>query len=252
MVIPGRILIIWNIYLNQKTPQHIAIIMDGNGRWAENRALMRIEGHKAGLESVKIVIQCCLKKQVACLSLFAFSSENWSRPAEEVDFLMQLFLEALQQELAEMNSHGIRLRFTGDRSPLSDVLKAQMQTAESLTQHNQALVLNIVVNYGGKWDIVTATKKIVSAVQSGDLHLKDINENTFSQYLDTAELPEVDLFIRTSGELRLSNFFLWQLAYTELVFSDVHWPDFKEEAFEEALTSYSKRNRRFGRVATEE
>lgn len=240
-----------SIFLNQQIPQHIAIIMDGNGRWAENRSLMRIEGHKAGLESVKTVIQCCLNRKVACLSLFAFSSENWSRPVEEVDFLMQLFLDALKQELAEMHEHGIRLCFSGDRQPLSQVLQKQMQAAEMLTNANKNLILNIVINYGGKWDILTATKKIAAAVKSGDLALADINEKNFGNYLNTAKLPEVDLFIRTSGELRLSNFFLWQLAYTELYFTEVHWPDFKEEAFEQALTEYSKRNRRFGRIPTE-
>jgi undecaprenyl diphosphate synthase len=237
--------------LNQKTPQHIAIIMDGNGRWAENRALLRIEGHKSGLESVKTIIQCCLNNKVACLSLFAFSSENWSRPVDEVDFLMQLFLDALKQELEKMHSHGIRLCFTGDRQPLSKALQEQMQASEQLTEHNQVLILNIVVNYGGKWDIVSATKKIAAAVQSGQLLLADVNEANFSEYLDTAKLPEVDLFIRTSGELRLSNFFLWQLAYTELYFTEVLWPDFKEQAFEDALAAYSQRNRRFGRILPE-
>lgn len=226
--------------------------MDGNGRWAENRSMMRIEGHKAGLESVKAVIQCCLDKKVACLSLFAFSSENWSRPMEEVSFLMQLFLDALKQELVEMHGHGISLRFSGDRSPLPQALQEQMQAAEKMTAANQKLILNIVVNYGGKWDIVTAAKKMAAAVQSGELALADINESNFAACLDSAGLPEVDLFIRTSGELRLSNFFLWQLAYTELYFSEVHWPDFKKEAFEAALNEYGKRNRRFGRIVAED
>lgn len=237
--------------MNHNIPQHVAIIMDGNGRWAEKRSLMRIEGHKAGLESVKAIVQCCLNKKIACLSLFAFSSENWLRPAAEVNFLMQLFLDALKQELPEMHHHGIRLRFTGDRQQLSAPLQEQMLNAEKLTTDNQALILNIVINYGGKWDIVNAAKKIAAAVQAGDLSLSDINEDNFGQNLDTAELPVVDLFIRTSGELRLSNFFLWQLAYTELYFTEVAWPDFKEEAFENALAAYQKRNRRFGRISTE-
>jgi len=235
--------------LDQKVPEHVAIVMDGNGRWAETRGLERIEGHKAGVESVKKMISCCLEKKISCLSLFAFSSENWSRPAEEVNFLMELFLTALKKEISELNQHGVRMRFTGDRTALSSVLQAQMLEAESLTKNNQHLILNIVVNYGGKWDLVTAAKKMAEAVLSGDIDLAEINEVNFAQYLDTNGLPEPDLFIRTSGELRISNFYLWQLAYTELYFTDVHWPDFNEKEFDLALISFSKRKRRFGQVS---
>ena len=220
--------------------------MDGNGRWAENRGLARIEGHKAGVESVKKMIRCCLEKKIACLSLFAFSSENWSRPAEEVNFLMELFLEALRNELPELKQNGIRMRFTGDRSLLSALLQEQMQEAEALTQDNQQLILNIVVNYGGKWDIVAAAKKITLAVQKGQLLLDEVNEAVFAQFLDTDGLLEPDLFIRTSGELRISNFFLWQLAYTELYFTEVLWPDFNEQELDKALAAYQQRTRRFG------
>lgn len=237
------------VVLEHKLPQHIAIVMDGNGRWAENRGLARIEGHKAGVESVKKMIRCCLEKKIPCLSLFAFSSENWSRPAEEVNFLMKLFLEALRNELAELNQHGIRMHFTGDRSLLSAVLQKQMHEAETLTRNNQQLILNVVVNYGGKWDIVTAAKKMTQAVVNGQLTLDEINEEAFAQFLDTDGLPEPDLFIRTSGELRISNFFLWQLAYTELYFTEVHWPDFNEHELSLALASFSKRKRRFGLVS---
>jgi undecaprenyl diphosphate synthase len=236
------------VVLDYKLPQHIAIVMDGNGRWAENRGLARIEGHKAGVETVKKMIRSCLEKKIGCLSLFAFSSENWSRPIAEVNFLMELFVEALRKELPELNQHGIRIRFTGDREPLSPVLQKEMLEAEFLTQDNQQLILNVVVNYGGKWDIVTAAKKMSRAVISGQVALDEINESNFAQFLDTDGLPEPDLFIRTSGELRISNFFLWQLAYTELYFTEVHWPDFNNEELELALESFSKRKRRFGQI----
>lgn len=238
------------VVLDHKLPQHIAIVMDGNGRWAENRGLPRIEGHKAGVESVKKMISCCLEKKIPCLSLFAFSSENWSRPIEEVNFLMELFIEALRKELAELNKHGIQMRFTGDRSLLSPVLQKQMQESELATKDNQQLILNVVVNYGGKWDIVTAAKKMTQAVVNGQLSLDEINETVFAQFIDTDGLVEPDLFIRTSGELRISNFFLWQLAYTELYFTEVHWPDFSEHELGLALASFSKRKRRFGRVSS--
>lgn len=236
------------VVLEHKLPQHVAIVMDGNGRWAENRGLARIEGHKAGVETVRKMISCCVEKKIACLSLFAFSSENWSRPVEEVNFLMELFLAALKKELAELNQHGIRMRFTGDRSQLSPILQKQMLEAEGLTKDNQQLILNVVINYGGKWDLITAAKKMTQAVIDGELELNAINEETFSHFLDTDGLPEPDLFIRTSGELRISNFFLWQLAYTELYFTEVHWPDFNEHELDLALESFSKRKRRFGQV----
>jgi len=237
------------VVLDHKIPQHIAIVMDGNGRWAKQRGLPRIEGHKAGVASVKKMIRNCLVKKVACLSLFAFSSENWSRPIEEVNFLMELFINALQKELEELNQHGIQMRFTGDRSGLSSALQKQMQEAEDLTANNDQLILNVVVNYGGKWDLVTAAKKMAQAVIRGELTLDAINESSFATFLDTAGLPDPDLFIRTSGELRISNFFLWQLAYTELYFTKVHWPDFSDHEFELALASFSKRKRRFGQIS---
>lgn len=238
----GRVVLDYNI------PQHIAIVMDGNGRWAESRGLARIEGHKAGVASVKKMITCCLEKKIPCLSLFAFSSENWLRPVEEVNFLMELFLESLSKELPELNQHGIRMHFTGDRTQLSPILQKQMREAEILTAENKQLTLNVVVNYGGKWDLVNAAKKMTRAIIDGQLTLDEINEVTFAQYLDTDGLPEPDLFIRTSGELRISNFFLWQLAYTELYFTEVHWPDFNEQELGLALASFSKRKRRFGQV----
>jgi undecaprenyl diphosphate synthase len=236
--------------LNYKLPKHIAIVMDGNGRWAERRGLARIEGHKAGVDSVRAIIRSCAEKKISCLSLFAFSSENWQRPTEEVNFLMELFIEALKNEVEELNEHGIQMRFTGDRSRLSEALQKQMAQAEQVTKGNQQLILNLVVNYGGKWDLVTAAKKMTQAVINGELNIKDIDEEHYAQFLDTDGLPEPDLFIRTSGELRISNFFLWQLAYTELYFTEVHWPDFRQQELENALDSFNKRKRRFGQVTS--
>jgi undecaprenyl diphosphate synthase len=235
--------------LHSKIPQHVAIVMDGNGRWAENRGLARIEGHKAGVNTVKKITRACMEKKIACLSLFAFSSENWSRPKEEVSFLMELFLHALKEEVPELNQHGIRIVFTGDRTPLMPILQQQMQAAETLTKSNKEFTLNVLLNYGGKWDIVNAAKKMAQAAIKGELYLDTIDETTFANFLGTANLTAPDLFIRTSGELRLSNFYLWQLAYTELYFTDKHWPDFDEQEFELALDSFAKRNRRFGHVA---
>ncbi len=224
--------------------------MDGNGRWAESRGLPRIEGHKAGVESVRAMIRSCLEKKIPCLSLFAFSSENWQRPSDEVNFLMELFIEALKNELDELKQHGVQMRFTGDRTRLSELLQKQMAEAEQVTLTNQQLILNVVVNYGGKWDLLTAAKKMTQAVLNGDLDIEKIDEDIFARFLDTHDLPEPDLFIRTSGELRISNFFLWQLAYTELYFTEVHWPDFCQKELDRALESFGKRKRRFGQVSS--
>lgn len=237
------------IVLNDSLPQHIAIVMDGNGRWAQNRDLLRVEGHRAGVEAVKIVIRCCLQKRIPILSLFAFSSENWARPKPEVEFLMQLFVEALKKEIDELHQHGISLRFSGDRSALSPSLCEQMQAAEKLTKYNKELILHIVINYGGKWDLVQATKNLLKKICAGTLTVDAINESLLAEHLSTAPLPDPDLFIRTSGEQRISNFFLWQIAYTELYFSEVLWPDFNEEEFNKALTCFSQRERRFGKTS---
>jgi len=223
--------------------------MDGNGRWAENRNLPRVEGHRVGMDTVKSVVQYCLQKEIRILSLFAFSSENWTRPEMEVDFLMHLFIQAIEREIRELNEHGVCLRFTGERSQLPPELCAQMSAAEALTSKNSKLTLNLVVNYSGKWDILLAAKKLAAQVANGTLSLEQVNETEFSQLLDTRDLPDPDLFIRTSGEQRISNFFLWQLAYTELYFSEVHWPDFNVAEFEKALASFSVRERRYGQIS---
>lgn len=235
--------------MDDRQPKHIAIVMDGNGRWAQSRGLPRIDGHQAGVESVRAVIRWCLAKKIPYLSLFAFSSENWQRPTEEVNFLMELFIVALKNELDELDEHGVRLCFTGDRTRLSLSLQQQMSLSEQKTKKNSQLTLNLVVNYGGKWDIAAAAKKITQAVLDGALDVADINEATFDTFLDTGDLPAPDLFIRTSGELRISNFFLWQLAYTELYFTEAHWPDFSQHEFELALESFAKRKRRFGQLS---
>lgn len=220
--------------------------MDGNGRWAENRGLPRVEGHRVGVEAVKAIVQSCLENKIAVLSLFAFSSENWARPAIEVDFLMQLFVKALGREIQELHQHGVCLRFTGDRSNLSELLCREMQAAESLTSKNSQLILNIALNYGGKWDIVQAAKALVKQAIDDEISLENIDEIAFEKLLNTSGLPDPDLFIRTSGEQRISNFFLWQLAYTELYFSDILWPDFTADEFEKALACFSMRKRRYG------
>ncbi len=222
--------------------------MDGNGRWAENRGLDRVEGHRAGVEAVRTVVQCCLQKKIAALSLFAFSSENWARPAEEVEFLMQLFLQALTREIKELHQQGVRLRFIGARAHLSKALCDEMLEAETLTAGNSQLILNFALNYGGKWDIVQAAVGLARQVVEGNLSLENIDETAFARLLSTHDLPDPDLLIRTSGEQRISNFFLWQLAYTELYFSEIFWPDFTASEFDKILNCFSGRKRRYGQT----
>ena len=237
--------------MDQKVPQHIAIVMDGNGRWAAEQGLPRVEGHRMGVESIRRVVDECLLHQIPFLSLFAFSSENWARPKDEVDYLMALFVESIEQEMALLLEKGVRMCFTGDRSRLSEILIACMQSIESLTAHHNKLVMNIVFNYGGRWDIVQAARTVAIQVSQGELAPEDIDEHLFSTLLDTRDIPDPDLFIRTSGELRISNFFLWQLAYSELYFCDLFWPDFSKEAFQEALTCFAMRRRRFGKTGVQ-
>ncbi len=223
--------------------------MDGNGRWAANKGLSRSEGHRAGVDVVKTIVKASLENKIKFLSIWAFGQDNWSRPIAEVDFLMQLFIQSLEQEIDELNQNGVKLRFTGDRNRLSQPLQAGMQLAESMTMHNRVLTLNVVINYGGKWDIVQATKQIAAQVATGKLTIEDIDENLFSVFLQTHDLPDPDLFIRTSGEQRISNFLLWQLAYTEMYFSAVCWPDFTIDEFNKALDNFANRERRFGRTS---
>ena len=227
-------------------PRHIAIIMDGNGRWAKQRFLPRIAGHRRGVESVRAIVKLCIELGVEHLTLFAFSSENWRRPADEVSMLMQLFMLALQQEVKKLHSGGVRLRIVGDLSRFEPKLVKLIRNSEQLTQENTRLTLTVAANYGGRWDILQA----VHAMLTDRPELAaTFTEADLSAYLSMSYAPEPDLFIRTGGEQRISNFLLWQLAYTELYFTDTLWPDFDRQALELAIQSYRQRERRFGRTS---
>jgi undecaprenyl diphosphate synthase len=227
-------------------PQHIAIIMDGNGRWARKRGLPRPAGHHAGVKSVRATVEACIKHGIKALTLFAFSSENWRRPVTEVSALMNLFVQALDDEIESMHRNGIRVRFIGDRSSLHAELQARMTAAEQRTANNQQLTLVIAVAYGGRWDIVQAARRLAQQHAAGQLAIDDITEARIAGELQLAGLPEPDLFIRTGGEQRISNFLLWNLAYTELYFCDVLWPQFDGKQLTAALQFFSERQRRFG------
>jgi len=227
-------------------PVHVAIIMDGNGRWAKLRGEPRNKGHRQGVKSVKNIVKACISKGVSTLTLFAFSSENWKRPRTEVSLLMELFLTALGSELRELDKNGVRLRFIGDRSDIPAKVQRAMENAETQTADNQKLTLVIAVSYGGQWDIKQSVQQIARRIESGELTSEEINEHHIADNLSTVEIPAPDLFIRTGGERRISNFLLWQLAYTELYFTDTLWPDFDDQAFSEALDDYAKRQRRYG------
>jgi undecaprenyl diphosphate synthase len=231
-------------------PRHVAITMDGNGRWAAARGLARPAGHKAGLAPVRLCIEECTRRGVEALTLFAFSSENWGRPAEEVGSLMGLFLEALDREIGELHQQGVRLRLIGERRRLAVRLQARIAAAEQRTAANSGLRLQVAVSYGGRWDIVQATQSLARECLSGALRPEDLSEARFASRLALAGLPEVDLLIRTGGEYRISNFLLWDLAYAELYFSPRLWPDFAAADFEEALSFFAGRERRFGRTPT--
>lgn len=232
--------------MNDNIPQHIAVIMDGNGRWAKKRLMPRIAGHKAGLDTARKVVRHCAQKGVKVLTLFAFSSENWRRPVEEVGYLMELLLLSLDREVKMLHENNIQLRFIGDRQRFNEKLCNKIHDVEQLTAQNTGMVLIIAADYGGQWDIVQAVQKISSDVTAGVLSTQDITADIISQHLSFADLPDPDLFIRTSGEIRISNFMLWQLAYSELYFTPVFWPDFNEEELDKALAQYAGRERRFG------
>jgi undecaprenyl diphosphate synthase len=229
-------------------PRHIAIIMDGNGRWAKRRFMPRIIGHRQGVEAVRGVVSAVMQHGVEVLTLFAFSSENWRRPAEEVGLLMNLLMNSLDTEVRRLNENGVRLRFIGDRAPFSADLLQRINAAEALTAANHKLYLNIALNYGGRWDITEAARRLAERVERGELAASEISTELLNTETALHELPEPDLFIRTGGEQRISNFLLWQLAYTELYFTDLLWPDFNEAALSAALNSYAGRQRRFGRT----
>jgi undecaprenyl diphosphate synthase len=232
--------------MDRKAPRHVAIIMDGNGRWARSRQLPRIAGHRAGVENVRNLVRFCAESGTEVLTLFAFSSENWRRPPAEVRLLFELFLVVLEQEVDRLHENGVRLRVIGDRKPFSARLKRAISAAEEKTRSNTQLNLVVAANYGGRWDITQAARTLAERVASGDLAAADITADAIAKHLALADLPEPDLFIRSGGEQRISNYLLWQLAYTELYFTDCLWPDFGIEEFEAALESYAGRQRRFG------
>ena len=230
-------------------PRHVAIIMDGNGRWAKNQGKLRISGHKAGVKSVRRAVSFAVSNNLEALTLYAFSSENWSRPAQEVTALMELFVWALDSEVKSLHKHNVRLRIFGDISRFSPRIQERVRRAEALTENNDRLTLNIAANYGGRWDIIEGVKKLAEQVQEGLLRPDQITEESLTSQLCMNQLAPVDLVIRTGGEHRISNFLLWQIAYAEFYFTDVLWPDFDEHVFEGALNAFSLRERRFGGAA---
>ncbi len=232
-----------------KTPRHVAIIMDGNGRWAQQRGLPRVSGHKAGVETVRSAVEQSVKTGIQVLTLFAFSSENWRRPPKEVNLLMDLFIIALDREVRRLKRNDVRLRIIGDHTAFSDKLQARIVEAQQSTADCKGLTLQIAANYGGRWDLVQAARRLSEKVDAGLLRPDQITEESLSSGLSTAGLPDPDLFIRTGGEQRLSNFLLWQSAYAEFYFTDVLWPDFDAKEFDKALASFTNRQRRFGRTS---
>ncbi len=227
-------------------PKHVAIIMDGNGRWAKQKNKMRIFGHANGVSAVRRAVSYARQTGVNFLTLYAFSSENWNRPEQEISALMTLFMQALDREVKKLHKNNIRLKIIGDVSRFSESLQEKISKAENLTEKNTALTLNIAANYGGCWDIVHATKQLAEKVKNNEMSVEEIDEVAFQRHLVTRDEPPVDLLIRTSGEQRISNFLLWQIAYAELYFSDVLWPDFDEAEFNRAIACYQQRHRRFG------
>ena len=237
-------------------PRHIAIVMDGNGRWAAARGELRLAGHRSGLTAVRLTIEECVKRRIGALTLFAFSSENWRRPADEVSSLMGLFVEALDREIEDLHKNSVRVRFIGDRKTLAVRLQARIAAAEQLTAANGGLQLQVAMSYGGRWDLVQATQKLAKACAQGALRPEDISENELGAALELGalgtELADPDLFIRTGGEVRISNFLLWNLAYSELYFTDKLWPEFDTAELEAALAFFASRERRFGLTGSQQ
>ncbi|MCU7923712.1 MAG: isoprenyl transferase [Candidatus Thiodiazotropha sp. (ex Dulcina madagascariensis)] len=234
--------------VDMQLPRHVAIIMDGNGRWAQKRGLPRYAGHPAGVEAVRGVVEACVAMGIPVLTLFAFSSENWQRPQKEVNLIMDLFMRSLKKEIRRLDRNQVRLRVIGDRSAFPAKLQKQIEEAERLTQTNTGLLLQVAANYGGRWDMTQAARRLAERIQSGELTPAQVDEEAVSQHLAFPGVPEPDLFIRTGGEKRISNFLLWQCAYTELYFTDQLWPDFNRQALEAAILDFTRRQRRFGRT----
>ncbi len=237
-----------NIPPGNGVPRHVAIIMDGNGRWAKKRFLPRVAGHKAGVETVRQLVRACGEKGIEVLTLFAFSSENWRRPEKEVSLLMELFITALQRESKKLHENNVRLKVVGECGAFAPRLQEEIAAAEALSKDNTGLTLVVAANYGGRWDVTQATQRIAAKVEAAELRAADVTPELLEAHLALHGLPEPDLFIRTGGEQRISNFLLWHLAYSELYFTDVLWPDFDARAFDAALLSYAGRQRRFGRT----
>lgn len=232
--------------VNNAVPKHVAIIMDGNGRWAEQRGKVRVKGHAEGVKSVRRTVNCALKMGIESLTLFAFSSENWRRPEEEVSMLMKLFMTVLSREVKKLHKNDIRLNIIGDTSAFSPAIQKKITDAQALTANNKALILNVAANYGGQWDMVNAAQQIALAVQNNEISVADINSDLFAKNISMADQACVDLMIRTGGDHRISNFLLWQMAYAELYFTDVLWPDFDSSSFADAVVDFVERERRFG------
>jgi undecaprenyl diphosphate synthase len=232
-------------------PQHIAIVMDGNGRWAEARGEPRTFGHRAGVDAVRTCVRACAARNIGALTLFAFSSENWRRPEVEVAALMSLFVEALDRELEELQRNRVRLRFIGNRQTLAVRLQQRIAAAEAATADNDGLKLQVAVGYGGRWDLIEAARRIAARCASGALRADEIDEGMFADELQLAGLPDPDLFVRTGGEHRISNFLLWNIAYAELHFTDRLWPDFSEQDLDAAIADFAGRERRFGRTGAQ-
>ncbi|HEX3016021.1 MAG TPA: isoprenyl transferase [Desulfobacteria bacterium] len=230
----------------EKLPKHIAIIMDGNGRWAKKRGLPRSLGHRAGVETLRTTVTSCSNLGIKVLTVYAFSTENWKRPAEEVDILMNLLVEYLQKEIRELHKNNVLVRAIGNLAELPKTAQTELENAKKLTGNNTGLILNLALNYGGRVEILTATRKIATLVNQGMLRIEDIDEEVFRRFLYTAGLPDPDLLIRTSGEMRVSNYLLWQLAYSEMYVTDTLWPDFNKIELFKALVAYQQRDRRFG------
>ena len=237
--------------MTAEIPSHIAIVMDGNGRWAEKRKRPRTFGHQAGLKALRKIVRHCGKVGVTELTVFAFSSENWNRPQKEVNRLMELFMRALDKEARELDENNVRIRFVGHIEGFKPELQKKVRNAMLMTRDNERMTLNVAANYGGRWDILNAARILAEQVAAGNITPRDIDEDCFKQQLSLSESSDPDLFIRTGGEMRISNFLLWQTAYTEFFFSPVLWPDFSEERLDEAIAAYGRRERRFGKTGAQ-
>jgi len=238
-----------NHLLKEHLPKHLAIIMDGNGRWAKAKGKPRAFGHEAGFRAVRSIVEACAKLEIPYLTLYAFSTENWFRPKKEVDILMRILLSALKSELETMQKNNIKLKTVGGISTLPGVILEELERVVEQTSQNTGMVLTLALSYGGREELVSMAKVLAEKVKNGLIHEQDIDESVVNEHLYTAEMPDVDLLIRTSGEMRISNFLLWQSAYAELYFTERYWPDFREEHLLEALTDYQNRERRFGKTS---